>query len=134
MKANYRHEVLMKIEKRPYLLPIFTHALDIPRLVFEYDRSFFVVFNKNNGKYEIHSLEYPEGNTISVTVPYDELDMRTMEHIWYNDLRVHGTEIFRRMEQSEERARLRAEKERRDFARDFAIEHRSEFAKDAWAM
>lgn len=134
MKANYRHQVHLIIEKRPYLYPIFEHVLDIPRRVFHYDDSFFVVFNKQNQRYEIHSLDYPEGNTISCTIPFNELDERTMEHIWYNDIRVHGKEIFRRLEQSEERARIRAEREQKQLARDFAIEHRSEFAKDAWNL
>jgi hypothetical protein len=134
MKANYRHEVLCKIERRPNLIPIFSHVLGIPERVFHYDNHFFVVFNKRNQKYEIHSLEYPEGMTISCTIPYDDLDERAMEHLWYNDIRVHGKEIFRRMELSEERARIRAERERKQFTRDFAREHRSEFAKDAWLL
>ena len=130
---SYQHEVLLRTEKRPYLIPIFSHACDIPRRVKEYDASFFVVFNKHNQKYEIHSLEYPGDNTLSCTIPYEELDERTLEHIYNNDIRVHGREIFRRLELAEEREMKRKEREEKHFRRDFAIEHKSAFAKDAWA-
>lgn len=134
MKANYRHAVTLKIQNRPNLVPIFSQALNIPERVYEYDKSFFVCFNKRNQKYEIHSLEYPEGQTISVTVPYPELDARAIEHIRYNDIRVRGDEIFRRLEIAEEREQRRRERERKNFTRDFASEYRSEFAKSAWTM
>lgn len=132
MKENYQHEVRVRTEKRPYLIPIFSHIYDIPRRVHEYDSSFFVVFNTNIQKYEIHSLEYPGDNTISCTIPYEELDERTLHHLWLNDIRVHGTEIFKRVELAEEKARIRKEKERKQLNYDFAKEHQSAFAKDAW--
>lgn len=134
MKANYRHAVETKVQSRPNLIPIFSQALNIPELVHEYDNNFFVCFNKRNQKYEIHSLEYPEGQTISVTIPYPELDARTIDHIRYNDIRVRGDEIFRRLEEADEREARRKERERRNFTRDFAAEYRSEFAKSAWTM
>jgi hypothetical protein len=46
MKSSYEHEVKLRTEKRAYLIPIFTHVHDIPRRVYEYDASFFVVFKK----------------------------------------------------------------------------------------
>lgn len=134
MKANYRHEVELKIQSRPNLIPIFSQALNIPERVYEYDHNFFVCFNKRNQKFEIHSLEYPEGDTISVTIPYPELDARAIEHIRYNDIRVHGSEIFKRLERAEQREERRKERDRRNFTRDFASEYRSEFAKSAWTM
>jgi hypothetical protein len=131
---NYEHEVRVRTEKRPYLFPIFSHIYDIPRRVRDYDPSFFVVFNKNNQKYEVHSLDYPGDNTLSLTVPYEELDIRTLHHIYKNDIRVHGDEIFKRLELQEEKARIRKERETKNFTRDFAIEHQNAFAKDAWTM
>lgn len=132
MKKYFEDEVYRRTERRPYLIPIFSHVYDIPRRVHEYDSSFFVVFNKNNQKYEIHSLDYPEDNTISCTVPYEELDSRTLIHLWENDIRVHGKEIFKRVEMAEEKARIRKERARKQFDIDFAKEHQSAFAKDAW--
>lgn len=131
---NYEHQVRLKIENQHHLLPLFTHSLDMPRRIRDYDSSFFVVFNTKYGKYEIHSLDYPEGNTISCTVPYDELDARALRHLWENDIRVHGKEIFRRVEVSEQRAERRKQRELEKFTRDFAKEHQSAFAKDAWTM
>ena len=133
MKSNYQHEVRVRMEKNPYLLPIFSQVHDIPRRVYDYDPSFFVVFNKKKQKYEIHSLDYPANDTLSCTIPYDELDSRTLDHIWKNDIRVHGKEIFRRLERAEEKARIRKERERKEFDIAFAKEHQSAFAKDAWA-
>lgn len=134
MKASYEHEVQVRIEKRSYLIPVFSHVFDIPRRVYEYDPSFFVVFNRNNQKYEIHSLDYPENDTHSCTIPYEELDQRALDHLWTNDIRVHGTEIFKRLELAEEKARIRAERNRKNFDIDFAKEHQSAFAKDAWTL
>jgi hypothetical protein len=134
MKSNFKHEVMLRTEKRPYLYPIFSHVYDIPRRVNDYDTSFFVVFNKSNQRYEIHSLDYPGDNTHSLTVPYDELDIRTLQHIYENDIRVHGAEIFKRLEWQEEKARIRKEREAKNFTRDFAKEFQSEFAKDAWSL
>lgn len=132
MNSRYKHEIELITEKKRNLIPIFSHVHDIPRRVYEYDSSFFVVFNTINQKYEIHSLDYPADNTHSCTVPYPELDVRTLHHIYNNDLRVHGKEIFRRLEWAEEKARIRKEREEKNLARDFALEHQSAFAKDAW--
>ena len=132
MKTKYEQEVRVRTEKRPYLFPIFTHIHDIPRRVYDYDPSFFVVFNKNNQKYEIHSLDYPGHDTLSCTIPYEELDQRTLDHLWMNDIRVHGDQIFKRIERAEEKARIRKERDRKNFDIDFAKEHQSAFAKDAW--
>jgi hypothetical protein len=134
MKSCYQQEVYRRIERRPYLLPIFDHVFDIPKRVYEYDHSFFVVFNKNSQKYEIHSLDYPGEQTHSCSIPYPELDERALHHLWENDIRVHGEEIFKRIEISEEKARIRAEREQKNFRKDFAIEHQSAFSKDAWLM
>lgn len=134
MKANYRHEIALKLDRQPHLVPIFSHALDIPRLVYEYDASFFVVFNRKNERFEIHCLDYPEGDTQSLTIPYKNLDARTLRHIWRNDIRVHGTGIFKRLEEQEERAEKRKKREQKNFHIDFAKEHQSAFAKDAWKM
>jgi hypothetical protein len=132
MKKKFQDEVYRRTERRPYLIPIFTHIYDIPRRVHDYDSSFFVVFNKNNQKYEIHSLDYEGDNTISCTIPYEELDSRALTHLWENDIRVHGAEIFKRIELAEERARIRKERDRKNTDIDFAKEHQSAFAKDAW--
>lgn len=129
----FEQKVNEKIGHLPYLVPIFSHVYDMPRRIKEYDSSFFVVFNKNRQKYEIHSLDYPDNDTLSCTVPYDELDVRALYHIYDNDLRVHGSEIFRRIERSERLAEQRQERERRNWLHAVAKETQSMFAKDAWS-
>jgi hypothetical protein len=134
MKQRFKEEVMRRIEKRPYLHPVFSHIYDIPRRVNQYDPSFFIVFNQRNQKYEVHSLDYPGDNTISCTIPHEELDERTLHHIWLNDIRVHGKEIFRRLEWAEQKREMKKEKELQNFTRDFAKEHQNAFAKDAWNL
>jgi hypothetical protein len=51
-----------------------------------------------------------------------------------NDLRVHGEEIFKRIDRAEEKARIREERDRKNFDTAFAKEFQSAFAKDAWSL
>ncbi|HDU1185827.1 TPA: hypothetical protein REU56_002937, partial [Listeria monocytogenes] len=125
MKANYQHQVILRTESRPYLIPVFSHVHDIPRRVYEYDSSFFVVFNTKIQRYQIHSLDYPGEDTYSCTIPYPELDSRALNHLWYNDIRVHGNEIFKRLESADEKREKQKERERKNFDIDFAKEHQS---------
>lgn len=133
MKLSFEQNVRERIETRKHLIPVFSHVYDIPRRVHEYDPSFFVVLNENTQKYEIHSLDYPGDQTHSCTIPFDELDCRTLYHLWENDIRVHGKEIFRRLERQEEEFEKRKQRETQKFNIDFAKEFQSAFAKDAWA-
>jgi hypothetical protein len=128
----FEQKINEKIGHLPHLVPIISHVFDMPRRIKEYDSSFFVVFNKNRQKYEVHSLDYPMDDTLSCTVPYDELDERALHHIYDNDIRVHGDEIFRRIERSERLAEQRQERERKNWIQSLAKETQSMFAKDAW--
>ena len=61
----------MKIE-------IKTHVFDIPARLREIDHNYFVVFNTDNQKFEVHSRAQ-KGNTLCVTLPYDSLDARCID-------------------------------------------------------
>jgi hypothetical protein len=134
MKESFKQKAREVLGNKTYLEPMFTSCYDIPRRVYDYDNSFFVVFNHNTKKYEIHCVDYPEGNTKSMTIPFPTLDVRTLYHLWENDIRVHGKDIFRRIEEGEERARKRQEREHKNHVESFAREFQSEFAKSAWTM
>lgn len=41
------------------------------------DKNYFVIYNSNRQKYEVHYKR--SGNTYELTVPYDQLDARTIK-------------------------------------------------------
>lgn len=132
-KESEKHEIRILLADRPHLTPIFTSTLYIPERLKEYDDELFLVFNNNTERFEVHT-KYGGESTYNATLPYKTLDARTLRWIWRNDIRVHGHEIHKRIERSEEQFKKRKEKEFRNFTRDFASEFRSAFAHDAWLM
>lgn len=127
---SYRHDVLEAVRSKSHLIPLFSSTYHIPERVREYGPRFFVVYNSKKEKFEIHHLD--QQNTYCLTIPYKELDVRALQHLWENDLSVHGTNIFRRVEQSEERMKQQKDREWKNWIEDVAKETRSAFAKDAW--
>ena len=41
-------------------------------------------------------------DTFQTTIPYKNLDIRTLQHLYENDIKVHGRKIFERIERQEE--------------------------------
>lgn len=121
------------LKNRPHLRPVFSHVLNIPERVKEYDPDLFIVFNHNNERFEIHSYEAGE-TSYNATIPFKDLDARTLRYIRQNDIRVHGMKIYDRIAKSEQKHQEAKKKKEKDFVRDFASEFQSEFAKDAWNM
>lgn len=117
---------------RPRLIPLFDHSLNIPQRIYEYSQDLFVCFNKHTQRYELHSLSQ-EGDSFCALLPYKDLDARTLRWIWKNDIRVHGKEIFHRIEKSESDFQKSKAQEHRRWVEDIASETQSLFAKDAWA-
>ncbi len=133
MKTAKRNEIFHRLRNRPHLHLVEQSVYDIPKRVEEYDKDMFVVFNQIKQKYELHSLQYP-GDTFQTTFPFEQLDVRTIHHIWENDISVHGTDIFRRIEKSEEAYKRLKERERKNWIQSVASETKSMFAQDAWVM
>lgn len=133
MDYHFERNVLEKVQYRPRLIPLFDHVLDIPQRLYDYDPSLFVCFNKHTQRYELHSLDQ-EGDSFCATLPYKDLDARTLRWVWKNDIRVHGKDIFRRIEKSEEDFKKSKERQQRNWMQDIASETQSLFAKDAWTM
>lgn len=131
MKERKRVEVLHRLQYRPFLFLVEQSVYDIPKRIEEYDPDMFVVFNSLKQKYELHSIQYP-GDTFQLTFPYPELDVRALRHLWENDISVHGKNIFRRMEQGEEKAKKAKDREFRNWVQSMAGETKSMFAKSAW--
>lgn len=133
MKFSFleREEINALLDGKSHLRPVFAHVTDIPQRVKEYDPELFLVFNNKNQRYEVHSRDAGE-TTYNATIPYRNLDERTIRYIRKNDIRVHGMAIFDRIFKSEEKAKKQKDKDEKQFTRDFAAEFQSEFAKDAW--
>lgn len=53
---------------------------DICRRLKNIDSSYFILYDKCRGKYELHSTaQY--GNTYTLTIPYNRLDKRTIDYV-----------------------------------------------------
>lgn len=131
MNQAFQNDVKTRLQGRYHLIPLFSHVHDIPQRLYEYDPNLFCVYNTNTGKYEIHSLNhFPD--THALNVPYGELDVRALRYLWRNDLRVHGRDIFRRIDAGEAAAENRKKREWKNWVEDVAKETQSMFAKDAW--
>lgn len=127
----YEKAIEEKVRYRPRLIPILSHTLNIPERLYDYHPRLFICFNRVEQKYEVHSLD--QEDSYSATLPYKDLDARTLRWIYNNDIRVHGKDIFRRIEKSEEQREKSKEREFKNWVEDVASETRSLFAKDAWA-
>ena len=103
---------------------------EIPQRIKEYDDSFFIVRNHKSQKFEVHSTDNLF-NTYCFTVPYDELDSRTIDIAMKNDTKKKGfREIEREIVEHEEKMEKEKEKKARDWANDVARETYSAFKKD----
>lgn len=131
MKTAKRDKIEIRLSSKPFLHLIERNVYDIPERIEEYDEDMFVVFNAIRQTYELHSLQYP-GDTFQLTFPHSELDIRAIRHVWKNDIGVHGQDIFKRIEQGEEKNKKAKDKEFKNWVRDMASETQSMFAKDAW--
>lgn len=132
MNYQFERQVLEKVQYRPRLIPLFDHTLNIPQRLYEYDSRLFICFNTHTQRYELHSLEQ-EGDSLCATLPYKDLDARSLRWIWKNDIRMHGRAIFRRIDKSEEDFHRSKAREFHNWVEDVASESQSMFAKDAWA-
>lgn len=96
--------------RKPYLELITDDLYKISERIKNIESGYFIVRNRKNGNYEVHSLFNNGTNTYCFTVPYDELDSRTLDYCLETNLAIHGDEIYKRIE--ENNAKLDAEKER----------------------
>lgn len=132
MKQSKINEINYRLEGKPHLHLLEGSVYNIPERVEEYDKDMFIVFNSMKQKYEIHSVQYPGSDTYQMSIPFDDLDCRTLQHLWNNDISVHGTAIFKRIEQGEEQREKRQKRNFKNWVQDVASETKSMFAYDSW--
>jgi len=65
------------------LIEVTSNVYHIPERLKEIDPNYFVVFNTETQKFEVHHSEQI-GNTLALNIPYEELDARTIELIHKN--------------------------------------------------
>ena len=114
----------------PHKVLITDSVCDIPQRLKEYDKSFFIVFNRQNNKYEVHSTDNLF-DTYCLTVPYDELDERTIWLVKKNDTKNKGAyEIEKELNEHNNKVEAQKEKEQKKWIDDVARETYSAFKKD----
>lgn len=72
------------------------------------DPSYFIVWNKRNGRYEVHSTDNI-GSTFCFLVPYDRLDVRTLQYCRETRVERDINERMDRLNERASRSRQRAE-------------------------
>lgn len=112
------------------LIPMWTNVFYMPERIYEYNPTLFVCWNKLSQKYEIHStVGGPNVSSREAVLDFEELDVRTLYYLWERDIRVHGMNIFRRIEESQRRAEERRRKAFERHVQAVARETRNIFRK-----
>lgn len=128
LKLNEIHD---RLQGKPFLFAMENSTHDIPKRLEEIDSDLFICFNKITQRFEVHSLDN-RGTTYCFSVPYDELDVRTIEVFRRSNLKTRSVkEIIWEMDRENELRERRNEARRRSEINAWAREHRSEFKKAA---
>jgi hypothetical protein len=67
----------MQVDLKKYV-PVESNVYDIPERLQEIDPGYFVLLNRQTGKYEVHNSKVPTF-TYNLTVPFEDLDSRTID-------------------------------------------------------
>ena len=96
-------------------IKIDSDVFNITRRIKEIDNSYFVMYNLSSHKYEIHSSK--NKSTYCLTVPYNQLDARTIELIHKTAIRNYDA-IMREIDLHNskiESSKIEQEKEKNDY-------------------
>ena len=63
----------------PYLIYVESDVMDITKQLKKIDKNYFVMFNPRTQQFEIHNAAQ-EGSTLSLNLPFGELDTRTIDY------------------------------------------------------
>ena len=89
------------MNKKNYKTPVVTNVFWIPERLREIDDGYFVLRNHQTKKFEIHHRGQPH-NTYCLTVPYRELDERTL-HLVQKTCICNAEKLFAEMEEQNQR-------------------------------
>jgi hypothetical protein len=74
----------------------------ISKRVRDIDPGYFILLNRRSGKYEVHHMDQPPGATFCLTVPYEQLDERTIQLI--RETRIERlNELIKKMNESNDK-------------------------------
>jgi len=118
-RKEQREEIRYRLKQKSYLVPIFDSVLGIPGRLFEYDKNIFVVFNRMTETLQLHSLAN-RPSTFGCTIPYSELDGRTLDLAHKTDYHKRGQSIFDEIDAANEALKRENKRLRRDEIGDVA--------------
>lgn len=124
-------EIRDRLRGKPHLTPVYTHVLKIPERLRSADNNLFVVFNSKTQKYEIHSLAN-KGNTLSLNVPFRDLDARCIDYVNKFDLNKHGKGIYQEIEEHNENIERSAQRKYSNDLKGACEEMHPAFKRLAW--
>lgn len=132
MSIAYENNVYERLQGKRHLQPVFSGGCyDITRRIREYDPALFIVWNVRKRRYEVHSLNH-RGNTFACLVPNNRLDARVEEALRRGDLRVRGKQIFREIDEHNERLERSSERSRQNDLLGLAEEMHPYFRRLGW--
>lgn len=129
--ALTRAAIMDRLEGKPYLIPLYTNLYRIPERLAEYDERLFIVRNVQAQRYEVHALDN-EGDTFAMVVPYKALDARIIERVKRSDIRMRGKDIFREIDEENEKLERSARRQRTNEIDAQAREMHPYFRKLGW--
>lgn len=130
-----RREAEDRIARSPYRRIIKSSVHNIPERLADYDDSFFVVWNNMSGKYEVHSRDNGDGSTYCMTIPYKELDARTLELVKKCDTKHRSVATMAdEIDKSNKDLEDQAKRDHKNLVEDIGLEYRKEFQKAAFEL
>lgn len=128
----FEHDVYERLQGKRHLQPIFSGGnYDMGNRLREYDPGMFVVWNSKRQQYEIHTLSN-RGNTFAVNVPDNRLDGRLEEKVRRGDIRTRGMQVFREIDEHNERLERSKEQSRKNDLKGIAEEMYPYFRQAGW--
>ena len=100
--------------RKSYLELVRGDLYSISTRIKEIDSGYFIVFNRKSCRHEVHSTANRGWDTYCFTVPYDRLDVRTLEYCRKTNIRIRGDIVHAEVERRN--AQIAAEK-KKDFQR-----------------
>ena len=129
MRTDYPIIGLVLAHSRGILQEIREDPHDITSRIRDIEKEYFICYNNEKEAYEVHSTAQPLGDTYCFTIPYEELDSRTLEYCRQTNVANRGDEIIAEIDYQNEvikKAKNRAAKSMmNDIATDMAdiVEH-----------
>lgn len=108
--------------RHPYKVVIRDDVYDIGKRLREVDSSYFVVYDTFKEKYEVHSTDTQGATSYCFTVPFNELDARTITYAMETNVKLRGDKIIEEMEKNNEKIEKENDRKRKNLIEDIGRE------------